>query len=86
MRYAIKLAISLVKSPLGLAGLALTDSLPKLIANARSIFRNEIDKMMTPYEKSNPDFFNGYFAARVIVNRAATHAAPKPATPAPPKP
>jgi len=38
----------------------------------RSIFRNEIDKIMTPYKKSNPDFYSGYFAARAIVNRAAS--------------
>jgi hypothetical protein len=58
--------------------------MPQLIANVRSIFRNEIDKMMTPYRKSNPDFYNGYFAARVTVNRAATHAAPqKPIQPGP---
>ena len=62
---------------------ALTQSLSELIANVRSIFRNEIDKIMTPYKKSNPDFYNGYFAARVIVNRAASHAAPKPAPPPP---
>jgi len=43
-----------------------------LIANARSIFRNEIDKKVTKFRKTNPDFYNGYFAARVIVNRAAT--------------
>lgn len=49
---------------------------------ARRIFRNEIDKTMSPFKKSNADFYNGYFAARVIVDRAATHAAPKkPATP-----
>ena len=46
-------------------------SLPQLIANVRGIFRNEIDKMMTLYRKANPDFYNGYFAARVIVNRAS---------------
>jgi hypothetical protein len=58
-----------------------------LIANARSIFRNEIDNMVTKFRKTNPDFYNGYFAARVIVNRAATHAAPKPpAAPQPPSP
>jgi hypothetical protein len=56
---------------------AQTASLPQLIANVRSIFRNEIDKMMTPFKKSNSDFYNGYFAARVIVNRAATHSPPK---------
>ena len=62
-----------------------TASLSQLIANARSIFRNEIDKMVTKFRKTNPDFYNGYFAARVIVNRAATHAGPKPPTP-PPQP
>ena len=50
----------------------LTKSLSELIANVRSIFRNEIDKMMTPYKKSNPDFYSGYFAARITVNRAAS--------------
>ncbi len=63
---------------------AQTQSLPQLIANVRSIFRNEIGKMMTPFKKSNADFYNGYFAARVIVNLAATHAAPKKPTPTPP--
>ena len=61
---------------------AQTQSLPQLIGNVRSIFRNEIDKMMTPFKKSNADFYNGYFAARVIMNRAATQK-PKPAAPAP---
>jgi hypothetical protein len=56
-----------------------------LIANVRSIFRNEIDKMMTPFRKSNADFYNGYFAARVIIDRAASHVpAKKPPTPPPP--
>jgi len=40
--------------------------------------------MVTEFRKTNPDFHNGYLAARVIVNRAATHAAPaKPSAPAP---
>jgi hypothetical protein len=59
---------------------AQTESLPQLIANARSIFRNEIDKMVTLKKKNNPVFYAGYFAARMIVNRAATMAK-KPATP-----
>ena len=41
----------------------------QLIANARSIFRNEIDKMVTKFRKTNPDFYNGYFAAQVRFNR-----------------
>jgi hypothetical protein len=64
-----------------------TYSLPQLMANVRSIFRNEIDKMVTKKKKANPDFYAGYFAARIIVNRAATHAAPKkPAAPTPTPP
>jgi hypothetical protein len=58
-----------------------TASLSQLIASARSILRNEIDKMVTKFRKTNPDFYNGYFAGRVIVNRAATHPGPKPPTP-----
>jgi hypothetical protein len=41
--------------------------------------------MVTKFRKTNPDFYNGYFAARVIVNRAATHPAPG-QSPAPPAP
>ena len=54
-----------------------TLSLPQLIADVRSIFRNEIDKMATKKKASDPDFYNGYFAARVIVNRTATHKSAK---------
>ena len=63
---------------------AQTQSLPELIAKVRSIFRNEIDKMMTPFRRTNPDFYNGYFAARVIIARAATR--PTTTAPTPPQP
>jgi hypothetical protein len=52
-----------------------TLSLPEGIASVRSIFRNEIDKMMMAFRKSHPDFYKAYFAARIIVNRAATRSA-----------
>ncbi len=68
---------------------AQTTSIPQLINDARSIFRNEIDKLMTKFKKSNNDFYNGYFAARVIVNRAATQKpkpTPPPAAPSKPNP
>jgi hypothetical protein len=46
--------------------------------------------MVTKFRKTDPDFYNGYFAACAIVNRAATHSAPKRPTPtqppAPPQP
>ena len=50
------------------------------ISNMRSIFRNEIDKMATKKKRSAPDFYNGYFVARTIVNRTATHK-PQPEAP-----
>lgn len=54
----------------------------------RSIFRNELDKLMTAFRKPEPDFYTAYFAARTIVNRAATRPAKETATPPspPPKP
>lgn len=49
-----------------------TLSLPTAIRAVRSIFRNELDKLMTAFKKPQPDFYTGYFAARIIVDRAAT--------------
>lgn len=43
----------------------------------RGIYRNELDKMMTRFKTTEPEFYKAYFAARVIVDRAATHAKPK---------
>jgi hypothetical protein len=60
-----------------------TLSLPAAIRLVRSIFRKELDKLMTGFKKPNPDFYNGYITARIIVDRAAT-IPPKAAEP--PKP
>jgi hypothetical protein len=73
-----------------------TSSIASLVQKTRSVFRNQLDKLMTPYRRTNPEFYTGYFAARTIVNRAATrppggqrstaNPAPSPApSPAPPK-
>src|SRR2546422_1190721 len=59
----------------------MTESLAEKIASARSIFRNELDKMVTKFKRTNPDFYTGYATARVIVNRAATQKKMTPATP-----
>jgi hypothetical protein len=61
-----------------------TMSLPAAIVSVRSIFRNEIDKMIIPFRATDPDFYNAYSTARIIVNRAAKR--PVPARPAPPAP
>jgi hypothetical protein len=60
-----------------------TLSLPSAILAVRSIFRNEIDKLMTAFKKTAPDFYNAYFTARIIVDRAATRPSKDEAAPTP---
>ncbi len=46
-----------------------TDTLPLLVAKLMSILRNRLDKQMTKFKQSNPEFFAAYRSARVIVDR-----------------
>ena len=55
-----------------------TESLRRLIQEASDILRNRIDPMVDLFSRSHPDFVAGYKAARVIVDRPATHASAKP--------
>jgi len=57
----------------------------RTVCGSREI-TDQIDKMMTPFRESNPEFFRGYLSARVIVDRRATHAAPKKPPPTPVQP
>jgi hypothetical protein len=50
-----------------------TASLPRLIRNANGILKNQLDRMVNLFQRSNPEFVAGYKVAREIVNRAATH-------------
>jgi hypothetical protein len=50
---------------------------------APGAFRNQIDKLMTPFRKSNPEFYRGYLEARVIIDRRATHTARNKSAPGP---
>jgi len=59
-----------------------TESLPRRVRTVNGILRNKIDRMVSLFRRTNPDFVSGYQSARVIVDRAATHAAAK-STPAP---
>ena len=61
-----------------------TDTLPGAIADVRSILRNRLDKQMTTYRRTNGEFYAGYLAARVIVDRGGG-GGKKPAPPAPPQ-
>jgi hypothetical protein len=60
-----------------------TESLSGLLREASNILRDQIDKMVNLFGRSNPEFVAGYRSARVIVDRAAGHAAP-PANPTTP--
>jgi hypothetical protein len=60
-----------------------TESLPALIREASGILRNQIDRMVSLFNRSNPNFVSGYKTARVIVDRPATHGRPGHPIPAP---
>ncbi len=65
--------------------MAQTQSLDSLIRDAGGHLRNQIDPLVNLFRRSNADFVAGYKSARVIVDRAATHAKPKPSGVVPPK-
>ena len=54
---------------------ALTESLPKLVNEASDILKNRVDRLVSLFSRTNPDFVSGYESARVIVDRVATHKA-----------
>jgi hypothetical protein len=63
-----------------------TDTLPGMIANLRSILRRQLDRQMTTFKRSNAEFYAGYLAARVIVDRGGGGGKkPAPMPPAPAK-
>jgi len=62
-----------------------TQSLESLIREANGILRDEIDRLVNLFKRSNPEFVAGYQNARVIVDRAASHKT-KTAGAAPPPP
>jgi hypothetical protein len=65
---------------------ARTNSLESLIREANSILRDQIDRMVNLFSRTDPQFVSGYQSARVVVDRAATHKAPKAAGTPPPNP
>ena len=60
-----------------------TESLSNLIREANDILRNRIDRLVNLFSRSDPDFVAGYRAARVVVDRAASHTSTKAAGSAP---
>jgi hypothetical protein len=61
---------------------AQTESLSTIIREANDILRNQIDRLVNLFARSNPQFVSSYQAARVIVDRPASQAA-KSASPVP---
>jgi len=59
-----------------------TKTLPQAIRDNQTLLRNQLDKQMTKFKKSSPEFYAGYHAARVILNRRSHHTGKQP-TPAP---
>jgi hypothetical protein len=61
-----------------------TATLPDLITAATNLLRDRLDKQMTKFRQSNPEFYAGYQSARVVVDRGGSASAPaKPPTPTP---
>jgi len=62
-----------------------TESLTTLFRQANDILNNRLDRMVSLFSRTNPEFVSQYQAARAIVDRPATHAtssaAPTPAAP-----
>jgi hypothetical protein len=59
-----------------------TKTLPQAIRDNQTLLRKQLDKQMTKFKKTQPEFYAGYHAARSIVNRRSHHAGTQP-TPAP---
>jgi hypothetical protein len=60
-----------------------TKTLPQAIADNTSLLRNQLDKQLTKFKKTNPKFYAGYLAARVVINQRSHHKAAQPAPPGP---
>ena len=54
-------------------------TLAPAIKDDPSLLRKQLDKQMTKFKTTNPEFYAGYHAARSIVNRHRHHASPAPA-------
>jgi multidrug efflux pump subunit AcrA (membrane-fusion protein) len=59
-----------------------TKTLPPAVKSVISLLRNNLDKEMLMFKKSNPEFYAGYLSARVILDRVR-HKTGTPPAPAP---
>ena len=56
-----------------------TNTLPDEISALTSVLRNQLDKQMTKFRKTHPEFYAGYRSARVIVDRGGSASVVQPA-------
>jgi len=54
-----------------------TETLPALVRETSNILRDQIDRLVNLFRRTDPEFVAGYRSARVVVDRVAGHAAPK---------
>lgn len=64
--------------------MAQTESLTSLMSDASGLLRNQIDRLVNLFRRTNAEFVAGYRGARVIVDRAATHKTKKKGDTTPP--
>ena len=57
---------------------AKTATLPDAIDNVTTILRDRVDKQMTKFRGSHPEFYAGYQSARVVVSRGGSGGTPPP--------
>jgi hypothetical protein len=62
---------------------AQTQSLPNLFREANNVLRNQLDPLVNLFKRSHLDFVTAYRSARVIIDRAGSHASGK-TPPSPP--
>ena len=60
-----------------------TKTMPQAISDNTSLLRNQLDKQMTKFKKTNPEFYAGYHSARVVINRRSHRPGSQP-SPTPP--
>jgi len=58
-----------------------TDIIPGMVTKLRSTLRRQLDRLMTPFKRTNPEFYAGYLAARVIVDKGGGGGKKQPPTP-----
>lgn len=61
-----------------------TNSLPEALNNTSRLLTRRLDRLITRFRRTHPEFVTGYEKARVIVNQAATNAKSQTITPATP--